>query len=211
MGLEKSEIKIGTIKGIGSRLEDQAEAAQKELASMEGALVSLKAAVKKIEALFAHVDTDIEEEKVPEDVLAVAKYAKTYVRRAADVVGNMAVAAEVGGHRLRGKLEGLQASVKTTKKELDSEVAKVEAIANALESGTLSIEDSDELPERPTGVHPGNPIAARRAAEEAADVKSLGREALMALAEKHEIKVDGRWSDTRLRRALEESMNGEDA
>ena len=218
MTVEKAEIKIGTLQGIGNKLDDMKEGAVKEQAAAEGAVTAYKLAVPKIEALFAHVDTDIDEGKVPEDGLAAAKYAKTYIRRAADIVSNMRVSAVTQSIHAQGKLAGLDASLLVTKKEVDSEIQKVKSLAAALESGTLTIEDG-EVPERPVGVHPGNPIADRKAAEsqppeppeaEDIDLDSMGKVDLLALAKANDVTIDKRWSVTRLRRTLEDELYGED-
>lgn len=220
MSVEKAEIKIGTIKGIGNKLDDIREGVAKERSEHDGAVTAYKAAVPMIEALFKHVDTDIDEGKVPEDgALATAKYAKTYIRRAADVLNNLRITSVTASLQAQGKLAGLDASILVAKKEVDAEIKKIEALAAALGTGTLTVED-DDVPERPVGVHPGNPIADRKAEEpadsgedseeEEIDLDSMGRDDLLALADEREVKIDKRWSLTRLRRALEDELYGED-
>lgn len=161
----KAEIKIATVGQIGSKIDDAVEAATKELHSYEGAEQALKQAIKSLEGLNAHVDKDLDEGKL-EDMgpLQVAESIKRYIARCMGLVQNLATTAEVTCWKARGKVEALNTQVKILKGMYDAETAKLEGLRKAKDSGSIVDESGEKLPVgRVPGVHPGDPLADRRA------------------------------------------------
>ena len=208
MSVEKAKIKVGTLNALGSKLDDALEVAEKSANAFEGGKSALKSAKQKVEALYKHVDKDIDEEKVPADgeVLTVARYTKRYIGHAVNLIEQMEVAAGVNVQRALGKADGLRDAVKATKADVDAEVNKMTAIANALETGAISIEDGEDLPERPSGVHPGNPVQGRKEPPTEAQMKKMKKEELLELALMNDVEMSEDWSKTRMIRTLEEHL-----
>ena len=214
MTIAKAEIKIGTINDLGNKLDDELEVAVQVVERAAGSAAALKQAKSKLAGLYAHIDQDIDEGKIPEEPLAVAKYAKSYVQKAIGVLDNMAITADVAKIRAEGKLEGLRVALGVAKKDMDAEKAKLAGLLTALEEGgSVVLEDGGDIPERAIGVHPGDPLASRRAEAKVGhepalepNFAAMDQEALLDLAAQHNIEVSERWSLTRLSRTVEEAL-----
>lgn len=182
MNVEKAQIKIGTAHEIGVHLDDMLEAAEAQVYRQEGAAMALKQAIGPIVGLAEHVKKDLTEGKLDEFGelgLKVSEYVIRYINRAAGAVENLATAAEVGKLKALGKVDGLRDAVKSTKKVMDGERQKVSAFVEASKDGSMTDEGAFAgAPEdRPTGVHPGDPLAGRRnGAAAAADIQSRRRQ-----------------------------------
>jgi hypothetical protein len=148
---------MGAAREIGCRIDDALEAAEREALLMEGANSGVLLAQKKVEALYAEVDSDLDKETYGLDT---AKVAKRYITRAAAVLGT--VAAQYANRRLiaQGKVEMGGTAVRVVKKLFDEEVARARTVDSSTERQG-----------------PPNLKAARRAevaAEQVGDAKDAG-------------------------------------
>lgn len=180
MTLEKSEIKKKVANDIGNRLDDILEAAERDKHGYEGARQVLREAAKCLLELNAHVEKDLNEGLLNniQDPLAVAGSLKRYVQKAVGSIENLRIRSEAALLKAEGKVEALGQAVGVTKRLFDEEDAKAKA-ALAYQA-SLEVKKATEPPlpveggpeatpppaqgrtKRPTGVHPGDPLAARR-------------------------------------------------
>ncbi len=145
MTLAKAEIKIGTINQLGNQIDDALEEAAHLVDQAAGAASALRQAQKKLKGLYGHVDEDVDEGKMPDDPLLVAKYAKGYIQKAMGILDNLSTSADITRVRAEGKLEGLKASLGIAKSEMDAEKVKLVALRAAVEEGSVTIEDSGDI------------------------------------------------------------------
>lgn len=160
MSIEKSELKKEVTQEIGSRLDDALEEGQREIHRWEGAKTSLGGAKLAIEQLFAHVAQDVKVQRLSNEG---AEAAQSYIRKAAGILDNLRLKAEVHEQRAYGRVDGLKQAVTTTKKIYDAEDAKVAALAAHVEEDVPPTPGPAEA--RPVGARPGNKIAALKASE----------------------------------------------
>ena len=179
MNPAKSEIKILTTREIGADVEDKYEAAEKQVSEFKGAEEGLKQSARALASLHAHIDKDLDEgvvDKVLNEPLKVAEYAKKYVTRCMGLIENMGTRAEFNKYRAQGKAEGLKTAVDTLKKVHDAEAQKLQRYVEALEAAKAAEENGEEveLPGRPVQAkrepsgRPVDGLAERRAAGKAA-------------------------------------------
>lgn len=172
MSIEKSEFKKEVAHDIGCRLDDVLEEAQREIHRWEGAKTSLNGAKLAVEQLFAHVAQDVKTSKLsPEG----AEAAQTYVRRAAGILDNLRLKAEVHEQRAFGRVDGLKQAVTAAKKIYDVEEAKAEALLSHVAETAPPSPGPAEA--RPVGARPVNKIAALKAAEAAEPAPAAPAEA----------------------------------
>ncbi len=157
MAIEKSEIKMAVAHELGCGFDDALEKAQQDIHRWEGAKTAFKEAAAGVEALCAHIQRDLKEEKF--DATA-ANAARNYVRRAAAICENLRLKAEVHEQRAHGRVEALETSVKLTKKLYDAEEAKLQALKEHQE-GADDEEKSDETPTNGRQRPPSRPVGAR--------------------------------------------------
>ena len=165
MGIEKSEIKMGTANEIGADLDDILERFQKSEYALEGADRALAQVGKNIEDLMEHVDLDMNEGKLDiQEPMHVAKAIKDYIKKSIGVVTSLVEANRANRIRTQGKIEATKAAISTVKKLYDAEKAKAHQMLKVLErakddGGDLVYDGGEEgdpnrPPSRPTGVHP---------------------------------------------------------
>jgi len=168
MSIEKAEIKIGTIRQFGTKLEDQKEAAEAECCRNEGALGSLKQAADGVFGILQIVEKEAKAGAFDEvkGSLAVCEVVKSYLKKVLGSLDNLATQANVGRLQSKGEIEGLGKAILTAKKILDEESRKAQGIR---ETVLIGVEDEDgkvtPVEARPVGTHPGPSIAAQRKAE----------------------------------------------
>jgi uncharacterized DUF497 family protein len=121
MTQEKAELRAAGMHEVGVRMDDLLEEAQREVLRCEGASVGLLQAVKAINELNAHVDADVTEERYGIDV---AKVAKQYLSRSAQVVTNLSMNASNKRMMAIGQAQGVQTAVAITKKLVEHERSK---------------------------------------------------------------------------------------
>lgn len=168
MSIEKAELKAAVIHNYGVQADDRLEKAKLQHAIHNGAKQGLRGFAKNILALTALVDKDLEEEKLPEEPLLVAKYAKDLLAKASLLCENAARHQENCQISSQGEIAAYTSMVEMLDKDHASEIAKAENLSQ-LEDGDED-GDEDEL-SRPLGSHPGPSLAAKRKAEEAAEDK----------------------------------------
>lgn len=161
MGIDKSEIKMGTAHDIGALVDDMLEAANRDVFRSDGALTALSIAAKGLESIFVHVNKDVDDGKYD---LEVAKTVKTYIQRCLGSVTSLLTNAEIQKIRSQGKIEAFQAAVKATKLVYDQEKAKRDALLRASDESSLLEDGARHAPSaRPSGMRPDDPLLLRRA------------------------------------------------
>lgn len=150
MSAEKADQRGAAAAEIGAKLDDFLEAAVKEGCRYEGAQQALARGAEAVDGLLAHVDRDVTEEKLE---LPVAQAIKNYLVKASGVLRNLAADAEIRKYRHQGKIEALEAAVGVAKVFYDAERARAVAIRSGAANGVSRV----------VGVHPGDPLAERRA------------------------------------------------
>jgi hypothetical protein len=167
MSLEKSEIKCAVIHEFGNAMDDALEAAAKDVHLAQGAQSGLLQTEKKLAALAAHVDKDLDEGKLDLDSsLEIAKIIKVYIQRAVAVVHSDAMSYEQRVFIAQGRMLAFEQNVKLTKKMYDMESRKASAIRDAESTGDDPSKSNGQG--RHVGVRPAAPIKQRRLAEEEA-------------------------------------------
>lgn len=162
----KAEVKILTLESVGREMEEMAEGADRQATLQRGAIDALKHAAKKLGSLIEHVDKEMDDgviEALKGDPIAIAKYAKQYVRRCIGAIDNLATTAEVVGHMQEGRKRGLDEAAKKVNDEWKAEKEKLEVFAKAVQEGTL--DDGSGDVRLPKG-HPGPSLKSQRLAED---------------------------------------------
>jgi len=165
VGLEKSDIKIGTINEIGSALDDLLEAALTKAEQAEGGKVLAKKGLAGIESILSAIDRDLDEGKFdepPDGPLKQAALIKRWVLRCDESLKNLLMQAEGTSLQTEGRVAGLKAAVEIAQKRKTAEVSKARALQEAIERGAIIVEDAPdgENGGRPVGAHPAQHSAA---------------------------------------------------
>lgn len=151
MSTDKSELRKEIAHHIGCKLDDALEESERDIYRWDGAKSSLSGAKLAVEKLLAHIAQDVKTQKLSAEA---AEAAQTYVVRAASILDNLRLKAEVHEQRAHGKTEAFKLSVAIAKKYHDDEEAKAKARDNYPE----------ELPADPSVPRPARPIGTRPAA-----------------------------------------------
>lgn len=158
MSMLKAELKQLITNEIGVRIEDSLEAAKRDLAVTEGRQGGFLDGMKVPEALLIAVDKDVEEGKFD---LPTAELVKRYLIRASSGLQNLSQQTQNFVFAQKGKVQGLEQTVKLLKNMADQEREKVEALK------TAEILPPAENPrERPLGARPVSIKELRLAEEE---------------------------------------------
>ena len=195
MGIDKSEIKILTANNIGADLEDMQEAAQRAEYTHEGARKALAEAGVKVAQLAGHIERDLEEGKIDvaelKEPLGIERLLKRYLGKAIGVLDNLHEGAKIAHATSAGMASAYKKSMGVSKKVKDDEIAKVKGLLETLELAK-QVGDGEEVDltagSRPAGRHPGNPLAARRAAEAARAVGTNGKSTKKVITKKRVAK-----------------------
>lgn len=162
MSLLKSELKQQVTTEVGVRVEDALDSAKNELIVLEARKVAFHEGARTIEALMAHVDKDLEEEKFdPPTALLI----KRYIERGVHALQNMSQLAQNFMVAQSGRVQGLKQTVDLLKAIVDDEAKKIEQVKAAMAAQT----SSGPVGLRPDGVRPALSIKEQRLAEEAAE------------------------------------------
>lgn len=164
-----SEIKMLMAQDIGCKMDDMLEGAKKEVATYDGSKQALGYAHSKVSEHLKYIDKDVEEGKLD---LEQAALVKKYFMQALGILQNLCTAADVQRITAQGKVAAFEASVKTMKTAHDIEKARLEASKAPVPEGAEDMLAAARS--RPDGVHPGDPLAARRNGEDA-DVEEGGK------------------------------------
>jgi hypothetical protein len=164
MAIEKTAVKLATLKEVGAMFEDNYEVAKLEKAKVEGLVPVLDGVGKLIEALCKEVDRDLDDNKVPvSEPLQVAKYVKEYILKAKKLTDDAALRAVHARFDHQGRITALDIAVKQIKKLHDAQVTKLRAFEKVLDG-----EVDNVVPMmRSEGQHPGSSLKDRRLAEQA--------------------------------------------
>lgn len=128
---EKGEVKVGAANELGCRFDDMLEALLKEGHQWEGAIAALRRAEAAVVALSAHVDKEVDEDKLD---LEQAKLVKLWLGRAAQATHNLFLNAQNQVLVAQGKVNGLTAVVAATKKYSDEQAMQVRVAMAQVES-----------------------------------------------------------------------------
>jgi len=154
----KHEIKALTYHEVGSRLDGQLEAAQREQSGFDGAKQALESARALVEGLTANVDKELKEGTLD---MGQATLAKRWVLRSAGVLENLGIRVEVQNYQAQGKVLALRQAVKVTNSLYTTEKDLWEGAKNS--TGGEEVEGDGGRPvARAIGTHPGNPLEERR-------------------------------------------------
>ena len=153
MSAAKSEIKMGTIAELGSKLDELHLRAEKEVTQCEGAKSALIEATKKIEQHMSYVDKDRDEGKLSNEE---ASMVKKYVQQCMGIVNNLATVAEVRLFQASGKMQSAESAIKLARGMFDLEKRKLDAYNAA--------QEDEEITGRLPGQRPEDPFADRRPA-----------------------------------------------
>lgn len=168
MNIDKCEIKILVSRELGAQYAAMAKAAEQDVLRQEGARDALKLAAQRVGELGAHVDKDLEEGVLSAEDLKDPKrveiYIKRYIKRMWGVIDNLATTAEVARLNAFGRQRGLENAGEVVRVLCQSEQAKLTAIQQQIESGSLETGDG----KAPDG-HPGLPLKYQREDEVAAE------------------------------------------
>jgi hypothetical protein len=153
-----AEIKMHMAQEIGVRLDDMLEGARKEVATFDGGKHALTLAHGKVTEHLKFIDKDMEDGKLDMEQSVLVK---KYVLQILGILQNLCTGADVQKFQAQGKIAAFEASVKTTKSAFDIEKARVDLSKQAAVAPEAASQLSLER-ERPSGMHPGDPLAARR-------------------------------------------------
>lgn len=170
MGSEKSELKMALAHELGASFDDALDAANRDVYRWDGAKTSLGNAAAAVEALVGLLkkEMDVEAKKgeqVVDEELFV--FGRKWIVRAAEVVKNLRLQAEIQEQRSHGRVEALQTSVKITKKLYDVEEKKLRASAEPTQDQEQEASSGEPRQARQPGTRPESRVAAIRAAERA--------------------------------------------
>ena len=178
MTKEKSQVKMHTATEIGADLEDMLESAETSVHMHDGAKLILGEAVKNVGLLATHLEREVAEGRVKiEDLVtidAVVALVRKYIGHAQTALENMKLGEQNAQMASSGMVVAYKKAMGSAIRIRDAERQKLEEmelaeLANAQEPATVPEEDGRRPPPaRVEGMHPGNPLAARRAEKEPA-------------------------------------------
>jgi hypothetical protein len=181
--IDKAEIKILTAIEIGATLEDMLESSQRHENMHAGAKDVLATAYKNIGQLEETLKQEIESGAINFDELKdpnkMQALVRKFIARAMNIVDNMKVNSQNAQIGAAGMVAAYKSAMGVSKKVMDVERGKMEAVKAALEQQLAGQGEEDlDLTGRPAarvvGMHPGDPLADRRAPAPA-PVKSPGK------------------------------------
>ena len=166
--------KLEVTNEIGEQFDKQLQAAENQAQQFQGGAASLRLGAVKVGELGTHIDEDLQEGKLAfESDLAAAAYMKSYLRKASEVLLNLAEKSKTEELLVLGKALALRESLEVVKKHAVSAKARSEQIIAAMEE--LAKEVAGEKPatedrhNRLPGQHPGpSSLDDRRAERDAA-------------------------------------------
>lgn len=160
MGLEKAEIKSGTLNAHAEQLRKRLEAAKLRNVGLEGAATGIKQAARGIEGVMRLLAEEVKEEKIerPADEMATAALIRRWLLRAHGITTNLADKTSMEGLRVEGQIRGIQDSIDFAESAASQEDDKAAA---------LQAPDTDP-DRRSVGQHPGEDLGAARKAQAAA-------------------------------------------
>jgi len=179
-GLEGSLGKLEVTNDIGEALDKQLQQAENQAQQLLGGTTALKVAAKKVGALGEHISQDLEEGKLQFSTeLEAATYTKEWIRRACEVLNNLAEKSKSEELVAHGKAKGLRDSMEMVGRHCKAAKARAEQLVAAAEEAQAKAAegakgDGAEVPEdaarggaRAPGERPGPSTLDERRAEAA--------------------------------------------
>lgn len=156
--------KLEVTNEIGEQLDKQVEAAEHQVQQYIGGSSALRLGAVKVGELGIHVDKDMNEGKlVFENELAVSAYIKSYLRKASEVLLNLAEKSKTEEMIAHGRVSALKESLEIVRKHAITARARSEQIIAAMEEAAKEAQNPDSIPSteeadrgsRRPGQHPG--------------------------------------------------------
>lgn len=196
MGLEKAELKIAVVKGLGRRVDEMSDNAKRQVTLQEGAEQAFAVGRENVAKLMGDIDTEFENEEfvtnLVKEPLRVQQYAKDCLKKAVASLHAAYEGARINRIRAEGRVSAMEDLLDFMENSVKAEVAKLERFQEMLRSGDITFEGegipgevapvipieegregrtSTRPPRaaRPPGVPPGPSIKQQRQAEEAAE------------------------------------------
>jgi len=168
--------KLEVTNEIGEALDKQLQHAEDQAQQLFGGCAALKVGAAKVGALGEHVSKDLDEGKLQfESELAAAEYVKTYLRRASEVLLNLAERSKSDELVAHGKASAIRNNMELVGRHCKSARARAEQlVAAAQEAEDIAKGKAPEPPEdgprgpRAPGERPGRSSLDERRAEAAA-------------------------------------------
>ena len=183
--IEKSEIRKGIFHNLGCDADDWLDGAKRDSNAFEGAKKSLKKSAQELIAIAAVVKKDLDDGKLDGlEPAEIADYAILQVTRCRDSLENASKHFENRQIASQGEIAAYEKVVDYFKKLYDREETRMQALAQAIESGEIIVEDDGapvsqgDMRGNLTGIRPGSSIAAQRKAEAAAEASKEGAAAV---------------------------------
>lgn len=149
MTIEKSEVRLATLREVGKMLEESSESAKFEIYKARGAIAYLKRAAAGMQSLHELIGKALDDEELEfESGYQVSSYASEIVEKARNICVDLSSQAEREVIAYAGRLQAMETSVKSVEKKFLAEKGKLEHLVNRMENPEL-----DEP--RQTGDHPG--------------------------------------------------------
>lgn len=168
MNPAKSNMKALLAEEFGRHVEKMGEKVHDQIHAHKGGKEAFVLGAQRVGKLAAHIDKDIEEGVIDEFIgepLKVAAYAKRYLKRAVGALDNLATAAEIAVYKAEGREIGLKDANDYINGQWKEEMAKLDALKKAIESGEDVRVDGGPAPRGLDG-HPGPSLKTQRQAEE---------------------------------------------
>jgi outer membrane biosynthesis protein TonB len=179
MGVEKAELKKAVLEDMGVKADDRLDALTAELYRTDGGAKALKSAGEGLgRDVFARLRKELDEGKIDADQ---AKHVDRYINTCINFLTHLARRAAGQVPVMQGRVDEATEAVRRIKKDVDAEVAKIQAIQIAEAAGEIRatgggghevVSSPSRGPQRrPVGVRPGGSLKAQRAAEGAAETQ----------------------------------------
>lgn len=168
--------KLEVTNEIGEALDKQLQLAESQVQQYVGGNSALRMGAVKVGELGVHVDKDLNEGKLNfETELVASAYIKGYIRKASEVLLNLAEKAKSEELIAHGRVASIKESMEVVKKHCTVAKARAEQlVAQTQEAAKEAVEGPSEAPEgdrrnRRPGQHPGpSSLDERRAERDAA-------------------------------------------
>lgn len=121
--MDKAEVKMLTLHGLGCRVDDMLEGVQQELYRTEGGVVTLASAKKAVEQLSELVSDDVAKQRYDENTAAKIK---EYLERCVLLLATQQKRADFERIAAHGKITALKSVIEIVKKEHAAEKGKLE-------------------------------------------------------------------------------------
>lgn len=165
MSIDKSELKMLTIASMGSKIDDFLEDQQKLLHQARGAGEAFDHISREInKQIMSAISKDIDDGKY--ETLEHPTEIKRWVARCSELAAHLSLITKERQIKIQGGIDQLNKVIEFMRKEHEAERNKKELLRKAAEGRIVNDAESTDgtiIPmRRPTGVHPGMSVKARR-------------------------------------------------